>query len=370
MRTLLVLPDLFRAEGGIARMMRLYLKALGTGCAPGDNIDIVTLLDKGDTTAQARQLAGQALGKVVNCAGSRTRFAFAVLRHSFSADRIVCGHVFHLILARLARLLRPGLKYHLVAHGIEVWRNYSHWERLALRGAERIFCVSEYTRRQMLRYEPRLEPARLLVVPNSFDPALARNAAVPGPAPSGVAAPRILVVSRLLATDPYKGVDLMIEALPLIRREFPAAHLRIVGTGDDAPRLGELARRLDVAAVVHFAGRLDDSALEREYAECDLFALPSRKEGFGLVYLEAMAHGKPCLAARAGGAPEVVGLPGSTGLTGGTPVGALVEYGHVDEIALAVSDIVRHPRDPAVIRARADQFAFPAFAARLRAALA
>jgi glycosyltransferase involved in cell wall biosynthesis len=368
MRTLFVLPDLFRADGGIARVMRLYVKAVGQDCAPGDKVDVVPLLDEGDTLPRVRGLLGPALGNLDNCAGSRLRFGALTLWRSLDADRLICGHVFHLILARLARLARPRLKYYLVAHGIDVWRNYSLPERIALLGAERIFCVSEFTRRQMLRYEPRLDPARLIVVPNSFDPVVGEKSAVEADAPRTVH-PRILIVSRLLSTDPYKGVDLMIEAMPQIRAEFPTVQLRIVGSGDDAPRLRGLAEQHGVANTVHFAGRVDDATLEREYAACDLFALPSRKEGFGVAYLEAMAHGKPCLAARAGGAPEVVGDRGAAGLSGSTACGAIVEYGNVGEIALAVADLVRHPRDPAVIRARAKEFSFPAFAERLRQAL-
>ena len=368
MRTLFVLPDLFRADGGIARVMRLYVKAVGQDCIPGDKVDVVPLLDEGDTLPSVRALLGPALGNLDNCAGSRFRFAMLVLWRALEADRLICGHVFHLILARLARLVRPNLKYYLVAHGIDVWRSYRLPERIALLGAERIFCVSEFTRRQMLRYEPRLDPARLLVVPNSFDPAVGEKGPGDSASPRAIH-PRILIVSRLLSTDPYKGVDLMIEAMPLIRADFPTVQLRIVGEGDDAPRLRELAQQRGVANVVHFAGRVDDAALEREYASCDLFALPSRKEGFGIAYLEAMAHGRPCLAARAGGAPEVVGERGAAGLSGSTACGAIVEYGNVEEIALAVADIVRHPRDPSVIRARAREYSFPAFAERVRAAL-
>lgn len=356
MKTLLICPDLFNAEGGIARIMRLYLRALCEQAAPGDEVGCVTQLDDGDTSARLKSLLGDHRAHVDNCGRSRLRFLFFVLLRSRGCRRIVCGHLHELIIARLAQLVHSDLDYYLVAHGIEVWRPYSLLERAALRGARRIFCVSEYTRRQMLRFESSLAPERLVVLPNTFDPVFT---SAPGDTPRPSGSPRILVVSRLVNSDPYKGVDLMIEAMPAIRRQFPHAQLRIAGGGDARPRLEALAAHHAPAGAVQFLGFVDDAKLREEYQGCDLFALPSRKEGFGLVYLEAMSHGKPCLAARAGGAPEVVD----------DQVGALVEYGNVEQIALAVADIVRHPRVPEALAARVAQFSYPNFSAKLAALL-
>jgi phosphatidylinositol alpha-1,6-mannosyltransferase len=77
--------------------------------------------------------------------------------------------------------------------------------------------------------------------------------------------------------------------------------------------LQQLTAELGLGDRVRFAGGLHDLERDRELSSCDVFALPSSSEGFGIVYLEAMAHGKPCLAARAGGAPEAV-LDGETGI--------------------------------------------------------
>jgi glycosyltransferase involved in cell wall biosynthesis len=272
------------------------------------------------------------------------------------ADRLICAHVHHLPVAWLARRLNGRLRYYLVAHGIEVWRPYSRLERRALLGAERIFCVSEYTRRQLLRFCPDLHPGRLLVVPNTLDPTFVAQPA----SPPAFAGPRILCVTRLTASDSYKGVDTLIEVLPQLRRDFPLVRLRIVGQGDDLPRLTALAERLGVAASVDFLGPIPDEALRAEYAGCDFFALPSRREGFGLVYLEAMTYGKACLAARAGGAPEVVN----------DEVGCLADYANLADLAAGLADLARHPRDSGVVRRHADSFAFPAFARRLTDALA
>lgn len=361
MRTLLVTPDLFGSEGGIARIMRLYLRAVAELAGPRDRVEYCTLWDAGDTAARAKEFGGAALGDFRNCHGNRAWFAASVLRRALESDLIICGHLHFLPLARLASFARPSLRYCLVAHGIEVWRPFSLLEKSALRGAARIWCVSEYTRRQMLRFDPRLDPARLVVVPNTFDPqfraetAPARHAATA----RTMDGPRLLTVSRLVSSDPYKGVDTVIEAMPEICRRFPQARLHIVGGGNDQPRLEALARQCGVGDAVAFLGPVSDARLREEYERCDLFALPSRKEGFGLVYLEALSYGKPCLAARAGGAPEVVDRT----------VGELVDYGNTHQIAAAVTALVRHPRDPAVLQAHAAKFSYPRFKDRLAAEL-
>jgi len=357
-KTLLICPDLFNAEGGIARIMRQYLRALCDLAGQNDAVECVAMMDTGDTSGRIAMLLGSRKARVENCERSRFGFMFVVLVRGFSCQRIICGHLHQLLIARMAKIFNPRLEYILVAHGIEVWRPYTLLERAALRGAHRILCVSEYTRRQMLRFDPSLTPEKLIVLPNTFDPGF--KPARTNIGPTTEVHPRILVVSRLSTIDPYKGVDLMIEAMPAILRQFPQAQLRIVGSGDARPRLEALARERAPASAIVFLGGVEDTALRAEYETCDLFALPSRKEGFGLVYLEAMSYGKPCLAARAGGAPEVVD----------DDVGAVVEYGNTEQIALAVADLIYHPRSPDAIAARVTYFAYPQFVQRLSRALA
>jgi glycosyltransferase involved in cell wall biosynthesis len=99
----------------------------------------------------------------------------------------------------------------------------------------------------------------------------------------------------------------------------PGAVLRIVGDGDDRPRLEERAAALNLGRQIVFAGRLDDEALRREYANCTAFVMPSRDEGFGFVFVEAMRAGRPCVGAR-GAADEII-ADGDTGwlVTAGDP---------------------------------------------------
>jgi len=218
MKTLLLSPAMFGREGGIERLMRLYLKALGEiSERNGRAVESLCLSDGVSETASDLLAAysGKSLKRHSGFAHSKLRFALAVLRRARGCDLIVCGHLNQLVVARLARVFNPKLRYCVVAHGIEVWRPYGCVERWALRGAERILCVSEFTRSQMLRFDKQLESSRLKVVPNALDPQLASRAI--GPSPSTQTeqhAPTILSVGRLARSDSYKGFDTLIEAMP------------------------------------------------------------------------------------------------------------------------------------------------------------
>lgn len=150
--------------------------------------------------------------------------------------------------------------------------------------------------------------------------------------------PVVVCVSRLV---PRKGQDVLVRALPALRRRVPGAALLIVGGGPYRKDLERLAREVDVADHVTFTGSVPWEELPAHYAAGDVFAMPCRSrlgglevEGLGIVYLEASATGLPVVAGRSGGAPDAV-LDGRTGL--------VVDGSGVDEVAAAVGDLLADP---------------------------
>jgi len=352
--TLLLAPEIFASEGGIPRILQLYLRALCELAEPAGTVRLVALNDAVITTGNLERSASPRLDDWSACARSKSHFIRSTLRLSHGCDRLICGHVAQLPAALAAKVRHPRLRYYLVAHGIEVWRSFTLPEKLALRRAEKIFCVSDYSRRELLRRCP-LPEGRAVVLPNALDPAFA----ISGSAAGRGGPPVILTVSRLTTADRYKGVDHLIEAMPAIRVERPDAVLRIVGRGDDLARLQALRDRLGLGAAVEFLGFLDDARMHEEFRACRLFAMPSAKEGFGLVFLEAMAGGRPCLGARAGGIPEVIT----------EETGVLVEYGDVAGIAAASLAALRRDWNEEAILARARHFSYSQFKAHLASLL-
>jgi glycosyltransferase involved in cell wall biosynthesis len=354
MRTLLLTPAMFSSEGGIERMMRLYLKALCDDASGDDQVDLVSLNDTEIPEDRLEAYAGPALRKVTAASGKRLVFAWQAVRAALSCDRIVAGH-FHLLpVVDLACRFKPGLKAYMVAHGTEIWRPWKTREQRQARRSATFLAVSEFTRAKILGRCPGLEPSRVHVVPNTMDPTVAHPLSQPVDREQGL----ILAVSRLSAADNYKGIDHLIQAMPAVLRQHPHAHLRVVGKGDDRERLEALAAE-HAPDRVEFTGFLPDEVMAAEYARAQIFVLPSRDEGFGLVYLEAFIQGTPCVVASAGAAPELV-TPES---------GRCAIFGDVANLAEVLTDALHQRWDPAAVKARAEEYSYPVFRAKLRHAL-
>jgi glycosyltransferase involved in cell wall biosynthesis len=120
----------------------------------------------------------------------------------------------------------------------------------------------------------------------------------------------------------------------VLRAQHADVELKVVGTGDEMPRMIERANRMRLNGSVRFLGAVPDEELSRLYRECDVFALPSKGEGFGIVFLEAMRWGKPCIGGNHGGTPEVV-IDGETGY--------LVEHGDSDRLGSCLLNLLESP---------------------------
>jgi phosphatidyl-myo-inositol dimannoside synthase len=236
--------------------------------------------------------------------------AAAVLRHQYT--RLVIGHINFLTLAIAILTLRPSRRSHstLIAHGIEVWSGVHRARRFALSRTDRILCVSGYTRERILEQAPALMAARLVIFPNALSPTWEQATPVSFSHPLP---PRfILSVTRLERGDRYKGIATVIEAFSMLADT--SMHYYIIGDGNDLPFLRLVATRCGVSDRVHFLRGIGDSELIALYQQCEAFVLPSGKEGFGIVFLEAMFFGAPVIAAHEKGAIDVV-RDGETGLS-------------------------------------------------------
>ncbi len=211
-----------------------------------------------------------------------------------------------------ASAYRAGVPcYWVWVHGIEVWGEWSTWLKTGLQQARRVVAVSNYTHDIV---KTRLPVQTVEIIPNVVDITRFTPAEPPRiPEPPY----RLLTVGRLAAAERYKGHDRVIRNLGAIIRRvtFPVEYW-IVGDGDDRSRLENLAQECGVADKVRFWGRVPDDQLVALYQACDVFVMPSvverrpdgswAGEGFGIVYLEASACGKPVVAGNAGGAVDAV----------------------------------------------------------------
>jgi phosphatidylinositol alpha-1,6-mannosyltransferase len=200
--------------------------------------------------------------------------------------------------------------YLVPMYGIEVWRPLEWDRRRALAGATARFAISNHTLERARRFCPDL--AGTAILPLALEDRLAEgavDAALIGRTGRGF----LLIVGRMDATERYKGHDQLLEALPRLLDLCPGARLVVAGEGDDRRRLEEKAAYLGVGPAVVFAGFTSEATLAELYRRCAVFVMPSRGEGFGLVYLEAMRAARPVLAAPRTAAEEIV-EHGRTGL--------------------------------------------------------
>ena len=215
------------------------------------------------------------------------------------------GHVNLSPLGLLLRLLRPRIKYWVVTHGVEVWTPLPMVRRAGLRHAQGVIAVSSYTADGMVKAQG-LDRRRVYVLSPALDPSFmgaASIAEIPSLPPGGQL---LLTVARLISSEPGKGVDSVIKVLPNVLKAVPDLYYVIIGGGDLQPGLEKLARESSARDHILFLGKLRLDQLKGHYSRSDVFVMPSRQEGFGIVFVEAMALGKPVIAGDHGGSPEIV----------------------------------------------------------------
>lgn len=324
-------PELL-GTGGIQRAGR-HIAAVVAAFARERNLRC-ELLSLGDPAGENQLEVAGVTFTVTGFARSKRRFAAAAVRASRSGARLVIAAHPNLGPVVLAmKLVRRRLRSIICMHGVESWERLPRLRRFALRHADLILAPSRETAERAARAQ-NLPVLKIRRLPWALDPAFAARASLPVPPAPPVGYPggrSILAVGRWDSSERYKGMDYLIAALPRLLTDNSDIQLVAVGEGNDRGWLENLAEEHGVSLHVHFLTALTQEELSGCYAACDVFALPSRGEGFGLVYIEAMAHGKPVIAGAHGGAPEIV-EDGATGY--------LVPHGDVPQLASALATLL------------------------------
>ena len=202
----------------------------------------------------------------------------------------------------------PGLKIVVMSHGIEVWEPLPLLRRRALLRSNLVLAPSIDTAQKLIDVQG-VPSSRVRVLAWPLNPGFLRMAAAPVGLPVLPSFPHgriIVTVGRWVAAEQYKGADELIRTIPRLCATIPDLHLVLVGNGDDLPRLRSLAADLSVVDRVHFLENLSREEIAGCYARADVFALPSTGEGFGLVFLEAMAFAKPVVGVACGGTTDLI----------------------------------------------------------------
>lgn len=286
----------FRVQGGgIAHASRLVRRALTelTGIAPPT------------VALEPRRYSGVSLTE---------RLAFAArLAAAEALGRLGWPLFMHLNLARaqaaMPRVIRPA--YGVFLHDVEGWSaQLVPGASQALAGASLRLANSHFTAGRVMAAHP--DAGNVVAVPLGLEAEPSTHGTPDRELLARVEPRSVLIVGRMEPLERYKGHDELLEAWPRVLARLPDAQLVVAGSGSDVGRLRGKAEALGVARRVLWAGFVDDATLSALYRAVAVFAMPSRREGFGLVYLEAMRAGLPCIGATEDAAGEII-RDGQTG---------------------------------------------------------
>jgi phosphatidyl-myo-inositol dimannoside synthase len=304
MKILMLLHEAFGGRGGIAKFNRDLLTAV---CAHPD-VSAVTAIPR-----LAADPPGNLPAKLTYPTVGLWSKASWFLRAGMAAlerppyDLILCGHINLLPAAFAVRRLNAA-PVALIIHGIEAWHPTGRRVTDTLAGRiDFLISVSQVTRTRFFAWSGTETPSAILpntvdtatFAPGTPDAALVRRWGLDGRRV-------ILTLARLEARERYKGIDEIIDILPSVVAEFPDAVYVIAGDGSDRPRLEAKVRERDLAGHVLFTGYVPEAEKRELYRAADVFAMPGHGEGFGIVYLEAMACGIPVIASTMDGSREAV----------------------------------------------------------------
>lgn len=216
-------------------------------------------------------------------------------KHDF--DLVLMMHPFTVTSAYRAQLEN----YWIWTYGVDVWDDWPKGYHEALTSAQQIIAISTHTRQEVIKRLPHKDVAVI-------HPIIDIERFTPLPANQNEDRPyRLLTVARLVAEERSKGHDIVIRNLATMQNRLSRpVEYWIAGTGPDYARLEDLATEHNVADCIRFLGRVSDEELVGAYQACDVFVMPSLREGFGIVYLEASACEKPVVGSNIGGAVDAI----------------------------------------------------------------
>jgi glycosyltransferase involved in cell wall biosynthesis len=310
MRVLFLTTDAFGGYGGISKYNIDFLTAL---CSYAGCHEVVAVSRKapGKYGSLPKKLKYHVVG------GSKfeyikSLFGMVVKDHKF--DLVVCAHLNLLPLACLCNLLimAPLLQ---ILYGIDAWTKTDRWTvNLLASKADRYISISQITKENFANWS-KTNKGKIDILPNAID--IMKYG--PGPKPKYLIdryklqdKTVIMTLGRLASEEKAKGFDQIIEIMPELSVRFPGLVYMIAGDGNDRSRLETKARGMGLETRVVFTGLVSEPEKADHYRLADVYAMPSRLEGFGFVFLEAMACGIPVVASKIDGGREAL-LDGKLG---------------------------------------------------------
>lgn len=245
---------------------------------------------------------------------SRIALGLTSIKKASRSDLVILNHINFSPIGIVIKLFNPKCQVWLIVHGIEVWRPLSFIKRSFLkRFCGKIICVSNFTRQQMITLHS-ADPNKCVVLNNAVDPFIKLPDTFDRPEyllnryglnPSNQV---IFTLTRLASYEQYKGHEQVIKAVGHLKKAFPNIKYILSGQYDSVEeiRIKSLIEKYDVNDQVILTGFLNENELTDHFLLADLFVLPSKKEGFGIVFIEALACGLPVICGNSDGSTDAI----------------------------------------------------------------
>lgn len=273
---------------------------------------------------------------------NRKYFVLKALIKGLKSDVIVLSHMHLLNVGYLIKRLQPKKKVYLIAHGIEIWRALPEAKVNVLKSLDKIICVSHFTASKIHTMHG-IPEAQLEVLNNCLDPFyyVSKNFDKPKALLNryNLSEENIILfsLSRLSSSEKYKGYDHNIELLPALLEKHPNLIYLLGGKWDDLEkrRLDELVKKHQLEKRIRIIGFVDEAEVTDHFLLSDIFIMPSKKEGFGIVFIEAIASGLQVIAGNKDGSVDA--------LRNGR-LGALVDPDNLKDIEEKIQYFLDHPQ--------------------------
>lgn len=298
----------FSLTGGIEKVCRTMARALSDIC--GDRGILLYSMYDDDEDLDQRYICPENFRGFSQIKGA---FIWSSVLQGIRVQKVILSHINLLPVAWLIKKVAPRTEIILLAHGIEVWRDLKSWKTKFIRKGCRVWAVSNYTA-GILHEKHNIPREQIQVLNNGLDPYFCVPEIRERPDSlvyrHGIlqSDPILFTLTRISSTEGYKGYDLVLEVLPEIIKVHPTLLYFIAGKADpgEQQRLEEMIRALNLENNVVLLGYIPEEKISKYYQLSDIFIMPSRKEGFGLVFIEAAACGTKVIAGNQDGSADAL----------------------------------------------------------------
>ena len=362
MKVLFLYLKAFSFTGGIEKFNRSFLKALHELSVDGFmDADAISAYDSFPDEKYFPRLRFRGFDSW------RLLFVFDAFFKSFKYQTVIIGHINLAVVGYWIKRVNPSVRLVIIAHGIEVWKTQYGNKRRALEKADIILAVSNFTKQKIVEFNLTVNADKIKIFPNAIDPHFKVPVNFAKPAyllhRYGLSAttPVLLTVTRLAFSEKYKGYDGVIESMPdLLNIDKNLVYL-ICGKADNVEkeRIELLIEKTRGAHSVKLLGFIPDSELIDHYLLADVFIMQSKKEGFGIVFIEALACGRMVIAGSKDGSSEAL-LQGE--------LGKLIDPDNKEELRRAIDESLNaEGYDPSRLQKRViGAFGFDKYKDRLK----